>query len=165
MIEEMYVRGVEMNYYFVCKRKLWLFSHNINFENESELVRLGKLIHREFYERDDKDVRIGPIAIDAVKRGRNLEIREVKKSKSMEKADFYQLAYYLFYLSNLGIEARGILSYPKLRESIEIELNDELFKEIERIVAEVEKVKRGKIPQAERGKHCRKCAYFEFCFT
>ncbi|MBC7115020.1 MAG: CRISPR-associated exonuclease Cas4 [Archaeoglobi archaeon] len=165
MIEEMYVRGVEINYYFVCRRKLWLFSHNINFENESELVKLGRLIHREFYERDERDVRIGPIAIDAVRRGENLEIREVKKSKSMEEADFYQLAYYLYYLSNLGIEARGVLSYPKIKENVEIELNDELFKEIEEIVAGVEEVKRGEIPPAERGKKCRKCAYFEFCFT
>lgn len=165
MIEEMYIRGVEVNYYFVCKRKLWLFSHNINLESESDLVKLGRLIHREFYDREEKEVQIGPIAIDAVRRGDELEIREVKKSKSMEKADFYQLAYYLFYLSKLGISAKGKLSYPKIRESIEIELDDGLSKEIEKILEEVEEVKRGDLPDAEKMKHCRKCAYFEFCFS
>jgi len=88
MIEEMYIRGVEVNYYFVCKTKLWLFSHNVNFERESDLVKLGKLVHREFYQRDKKDVQIGPIAIDVIRKGDKLEIQEVKKAKSMKKPTF-----------------------------------------------------------------------------
>ncbi|MDK2794982.1 MAG: hypothetical protein PWQ58_181, partial [Archaeoglobaceae archaeon] len=33
-----------------------------------------------------------------VRCGDSIEIREVKKSDSMEKADFYQVTYYLYYL-------------------------------------------------------------------
>ncbi|MDK2875861.1 MAG: CRISPR-associated exonuclease Cas4 [Archaeoglobaceae archaeon] len=69
MLEEMYIRGTEVNYYFVCKTKLWFFSHNVNLEKESDLVKLGKLVHRQFFERDEKDVQLGPIAVDVVKCG------------------------------------------------------------------------------------------------
>lgn len=41
MIEnELLFTGVQVNYYFVCKRKLWLFSHNIGMEKESEAVKI-----------------------------------------------------------------------------------------------------------------------------
>ena len=34
------VNGTQINYYFVCKTKLWLFSHNIQMEQESDNVSL-----------------------------------------------------------------------------------------------------------------------------
>ena len=37
--------GTQINYYFVCKRKLWLFSHNMELESESDLVHLWRLLH------------------------------------------------------------------------------------------------------------------------
>jgi len=36
--------GTQINYYFVCHRKLWLFSKDIRFEDENEYVQLGRLI-------------------------------------------------------------------------------------------------------------------------
>ncbi|WP_202320544.1 CRISPR-associated protein Cas4 [Archaeoglobus neptunius] len=165
MIDEMYIRGVEVNYYFVCKTKLWLFSHNVSLEKESDLVKLGKLVHKEFYRKDRKDVRIGPIAIDVVRKGNELEIQEVKKAKSMEKADLFQMLYYLFYLSNLGIPARGRITYPKSREVVNVELDEKRLRDLEEILREIDGLKRGKMPKPVRKKHCRKCAYFEFCFA
>jgi CRISPR/Cas system-associated exonuclease Cas4 (RecB family) len=35
--------GTQINYYFVCHRKLWLFSKDIRFEDENEYVQLGKI--------------------------------------------------------------------------------------------------------------------------
>ncbi|MEM3192938.1 MAG: Dna2/Cas4 domain-containing protein, partial [Candidatus Parvarchaeota archaeon] len=34
--------GTQVNYYFVCKRKLWFFSHNIELESDSDLVLMGR---------------------------------------------------------------------------------------------------------------------------
>ncbi|MEM3489504.1 MAG: Dna2/Cas4 domain-containing protein, partial [Nitrososphaerota archaeon] len=36
--EDMKFTGTQVNYYFVCKRKLWFFSHNIELESDSDLV-------------------------------------------------------------------------------------------------------------------------------
>ncbi|MEM4284287.1 MAG: Dna2/Cas4 domain-containing protein, partial [Candidatus Caldarchaeum sp.] len=42
---DLYFTGTQINYYFVCKRKLWFFSHNMELESESDVVLLGKLLH------------------------------------------------------------------------------------------------------------------------
>ncbi len=165
MIDEMYIRGVQVNYYFVCRTKLWLFSHNVSMERESDAVKLGKLIHRNVFDRDEKEIKIGPIAIDAVRRGDVIEIREVKKSRAFEKASHYQLLYYLYYLSRLGIKAVGRLSFPKQKRSVEVILDDEGRKEIERVLEEIPDIVDNSMPEPVYKSHCRKCAYFEFCFT
>ncbi len=154
-----------MNYYFVCKTKLWLFSHNMNMENESDLVRLGKLLHLDVFEREQKEIQLGSIAIDVVKRGEILEIREVKRSDKLDKAHRYQTLYYLYYLKRLGIPARAVLSYPKAKKNVELELSDEIEAEIDRILKDIEEICKGKMPKPEYKGQCRKCAYFEFCFS
>ena len=75
MLNDTELTGTQINYYFVCKRKLWLHSHNISFESSSELVKLGTLIHKNSYKRKKKEIRIGSISIDYVNKG---EIHEVK---------------------------------------------------------------------------------------
>jgi CRISPR/Cas system-associated exonuclease Cas4 (RecB family) len=42
---ELVYTGTQVNYYFVCRRKLWLFSRNFEMEQSSDLVLLGKLLH------------------------------------------------------------------------------------------------------------------------
>jgi CRISPR-associated exonuclease Cas4 len=41
--------GTQINYYFVCHRKLWLFTKDIRFEDENEYVQLGRLIDENTY--------------------------------------------------------------------------------------------------------------------
>jgi len=163
--EEMYIRGTQVNYYFVCKTKLWLFSHNVTMEHESDLVKLGKLLHFDVFERFEKDVRIGSIAIDVVKKGEILEIREVKRSDKLENAHVFQTLYYLYYLKKLGIKAKAKISYPKAKKNVELDLNEEYEKEIDCILAEIERINRGDMPEPEYRSQCRKCAYYELCFS
>lgn len=162
---ELYVRGTEVNYFFICKTKLWLFSHNIAMEHESDYVKLGKLAHRQHFKRDEKEVQIGRIALDIVRRGEEVEVVEVKKSDRMEKADYYQLAYYLYCLSKHGVRARGRISYPKLKRNVFVELDDSTSGEIERILVEIEQLKDSPMPMPEKKGYCKKCAYYEFCFS
>ncbi len=165
LINEMYIRGVQVNYYFICKTKLWLFSHNLNMENESDLVKLGKLLHLDVFEREQKEIQLGSIAIDVIRRGNTLEIREVKKSDKFEKAHIYQTLYYLYYLKKLGISAKAVLSYPKAKKNIKLELNDEIESEIDEILKDIEKIRRENMPKPEYKSQCKRCAYFEFCFS
>ena len=53
--------GLQVAYYTVCKRKLWLFSHGISMESENENVKLGKLLHEDSYDRKAKDILIDRI--------------------------------------------------------------------------------------------------------
>jgi len=52
------ITGVMVYYYFVCRRKLWYFCHDINMENENENVMIGRILDETSYKRDDKHVNI-----------------------------------------------------------------------------------------------------------
>jgi len=129
------------------------------------LVKLGKLLHMEVFEREQKEIQIGSIAIDVAKKGDVLEIREVKRSERLETAHRYQTLYYLYYLKKLGIPAKAVLSYPKAKKNVELKLSDEIEKEMERILEEIDEICRGEMPKPEYKGQCRRCAYFEFCFS
>jgi len=78
--------GTQINYYFVCHRKLWLFTRDIRFENENEYVQLGRLIDENSYKRNKKQIEIGKIKIDFI--DNKGVIHEVKKSNRIEKGPY-----------------------------------------------------------------------------
>ena len=45
--------GTIVNYYFHCKRQCWLFYNRINLEDNSEDVRIGRVLHEL---REDKNL-------------------------------------------------------------------------------------------------------------
>ncbi|MGL4740815.1 MAG: Dna2/Cas4 domain-containing protein [Sarcina sp.] len=95
--ENLKVQGVKFNYYFICKRKLWLFSNGITMEENSERVTLGKLIHENSYKKkgNNKEKLIdNMIKLDILDKK---NISEVKITSKMEESDRYQLLYYLYY--------------------------------------------------------------------
>lgn len=88
------ITGVMIYYYFVCKRKLWYFIHEISMEAENENVMLGKLLDENSYQRGDKHINIdNVINIDFIKEHK--ELHEVKKSRAIEEAGIWQVKYYL----------------------------------------------------------------------
>jgi CRISPR-associated exonuclease Cas4 len=80
--------GSQINYYYVCKRKLWLFSHNIELEPESDLVKLGKLLHERSYKRKLKEVQIDRIKVDFMERNaKGYESRHDESATSSASAN------------------------------------------------------------------------------
>ncbi len=159
------ITGVKINYFFICRRKLWLFDRGIQMEQGSERVMLGRLLDKYSYPRKKRRrITIDDlIAIDLVEKD---AIREVKCSRVFEKASIMQIGYYLFYLKQMGIDKKGVISYPRLRKSREVVLTDELISELKEAIRGIEEVlKMPSPPAAERKPYCRKCAYFEFCFA
>lgn len=162
--KELLIRGIEINYLFVCKTKLWYFAKGITMEHESDFVDLGKFLHEKSYFGEEKEVLIGTINIDFIKKKDIVEIHEVKKSKTMEKAHEMQALYYIYYLKRYGIKAKVILNYPKLRDTKEIIL-DGREKEVEEAIKEIEKIKSmSNPPKPKKSKICKKCAYYELCW-
>ena len=95
------VTGVMVYYYFICKRKLWYFCHQITMEESNENVQMGKLLDENSYARDDKHINIDDVInIDFIREKR--ELHEVKKSKAIDEAGIWQLKYYLYYLNKKG---------------------------------------------------------------
>lgn len=162
----MKITGNMINYYFVCSRKLWLFSHGLQYEEENENVQLGKLLDSGTYKDKRKQVMLdGTINIDFLENWKVLH--EVKKSRAIEPAAVWQLRYYMYYLKKKDISVeKGYLDYPKLRERIEVTLGADETEELETIISTIEKiVSQERAPSVEKKKICSKCAYYEYCFV
>lgn len=159
------VTGMMMNYYFVCKKKLWYHSRNINPESENENVQLGKILDENSFKREKKHINIdGVMQVDFIKNNRILH--EVKKSKAIEEASIWQLKLYLYYLKERKVEGmKGKIDYPLLRRSINIELTEEDEKEVNRLMGEIKEIIRSdKVPVEDRKKYCTKCSFYEICY-
>ena len=154
-----------MNYYFVCKRKLWCFSRNLNFEETNENVKMGKLIDESRYSFETKQIAIEEtVNIDFIRNWK--VVHEIKKSKAIEEAAIWQVKYYIYFLKKRGIEIeKGIIDYPEIRERKEILLSEEDEIRLEKILNEIEEICRNEnSPEVINDKQCKKCAYYEYCY-
>jgi CRISPR-associated exonuclease Cas4 len=166
---DMLVGGTKVNYFIHCKTQLWLFSNFILQEKESELVLIGRILESLFFkDASMKNTLIdSKIQIDFIKKREGLILQDVKKSSRFEKAHYYQMLYYLWYLKQIKgmTNLEGVISYPRERKTVRVELTEEKEKEIVKILKEInEIISKPKPPPPVYKKYCRKCAYFEFCF-
>ena len=157
--------GTQVNYYFVCQRKLWLFTHDITMEQESDTVHLGKLLSRTAYEREHKDIAIeDTIVIDFIDVHKGV-IHEVKKSRAVEKAHIWQVLYYLYFLKQRGVVATAEIDYPLLRRKERLELTPERETQMVEVLKGIQLVVTQKQAPPRIGKKfCKKCAYLELCW-
>lgn len=161
----MRISGLMVNYYFVCKRKLWCLAKNINFEETNENVKLGKLIDENSYSIETKQIMIEEtVNIDFIRKWK--VIHEVKKSKAIEEAAQWQVKYYIYFLKKRGIDIeKGIIDYPEIRERKEVNLTKEEEIYIEQILKEIEEICSNDFaPKVINSKICKKCSYYEFCY-
>jgi len=167
--ESLSFSGSQVNYYFVCKRKLYLFSHHIELENESDLVLLGKLLHENSYKRKLKEIELRRVKIDFIEKSREVnEIHEIKRSRKIEKAHIFQLLYYLYVLKKtVAISPMiGIIDYPLIKKKVKVDLTPEYERNLESVLQEIKYiVAQQKPPEPEWKPYCRKCAYAELCWS
>jgi CRISPR-associated exonuclease Cas4 len=161
----MKVNGTLINYYFHCKRQCYLHGNRINLEDNSENVKIGKAIHEE---KESKS-KNSEIAIDNIKVDKltNEYLIEIKKSDADVNASKWQLLYYLKILKEKGINRKGKLEFIEKRNNkvMYFELDEELLKELEGYIKEIELLIEGEaIPEVINKTKCKKCAYYEYCY-
>lgn len=158
------VSGIKINYYFICKRKLWLFSKGITMEDGSDRVLEGSVVHEESYRKENtKELLIDDlIRVDIINKD---FVKEVKISSRMKEADKMQLLYYLYYLKQLGIHREGTLNYVKEKKIENITLTPENEVLIEDTLTNIKKLLDEKHPpKVEKFPYCKKCSYYEYCY-
>ncbi|SEF76772.1 CRISPR-associated exonuclease Cas4 [Caloramator fervidus] len=164
-LEDFKVQGIKVNYYYVCKRKLWLFSKGITMEDKSDRVLQGKLLHESSYPRiETREIMVDDILkIDIVE---DEYVREVKITSKMPLADRMQLLYYLYYLKNMGIEKVGVINYVKEKRREFIKLDVEAEREIKRALKDIKDIlELERPPKLEKLPYCKKCSYYELCYS
>jgi CRISPR-associated exonuclease Cas4 len=163
------ITATHINYYVICKRKLWLFSNGIQMEHTSDIVIEGKLIGDTTYQyRNEryKEIQIGSIKIDHYDPKEKV-IHEVKKSDKIEEAHIMQVKYYIYYLEQNSIEGvRGLIEYPKMRHTTQVSLIETDRKFFDDLVKEISKlIKSDACPDVINKSYCKKCSYYEFCYV
>lgn len=162
------INGTLINYYFHCKRQCYLHGNRINLEDNSEFVKIGKALHEARHEgKDNTELTIDNIKIDKITKD---YLIEVKKSDADMEAAKWQLIYYLKVLKSKGIERKGKLEVIEKNKSEKkitiIELTDDLEKDLESYVVEVERlIESDIVPKVINKNTCKKCAYYEYCYV
>lgn len=160
--------ATHVNYFFICKRKVWLFANGINMEHTSDAVGEGKLIHESSYpDRSERyeEVEIGGSKIDFYDPKEKV-IHEIKKSDSMEEAHLWQVKFYIWLFEKEGISGvTGIIEYPTMRHRELVTLSDDDRTQLKTIIREIEILTASDVcPQKINRKFCSKCSYYEFCY-
>ena len=164
----MSITATHINYYHICHRKLWLFAHGLNMEHTSDTVTEGKLIGENTY--TDRAAKYTELELEGIKIDyydtKNKVVHEIKKSDKMEAAHEAQVKYYLYKLRQHGIEgATGILEYPSLRHTAQVELTDQDIVDIQRWEVEIlDIINREEMPSVIHKPVCKRCSYNEFCY-
>ena len=96
-------------------------------------------------------------------------LTEVKKSDADAEAAKWQLLYYLKVLKTKGVIRKGKLEFAeknkKDKKIIIIELTDEVEKELDKYIDEIEQLlNQDRIPECINKSTCKKCAYYEYCY-
>lgn len=162
----MNISGIMIYYYFICQRKLWYFLNEINMEQNSELVSIGKIIDETTYSREKKGILIdNTINVDFIRNGAVLH--EIKKTKSIEEAGIWQIKYYMYYLEKRGVKSvQAQIDYPLIRETKKIYLDDDDREILENIEENIKDIKRQeKPPHVINKKMCKNCAYYDLCYV
>ncbi|NOZ90652.1 MAG: Dna2/Cas4 domain-containing protein, partial [Epsilonproteobacteria bacterium] len=81
----------------------------------------------------------------------------------------WQVLLYLYKLKQKGIFKKGKIEFIEKKKQSKkihyIELNEVNEKELLKVVADIEKlIDKPKPPTPKFERHCRKCAYYEYCF-
>lgn len=164
----MKITGTIINYYFHCKRQCYLFSNRVNLEDNSEDVRIGRVLH-EIRAKDNKDseIKYENIVLDKVS---SKYIEEYKKSDSDTEAARMQLIFYLKQLQDKGIIKDGKLIYDEKnkkdgKKTEIIRLNNDNINKLNRCIEDIENlVNQEKVPEVIKDKKCKRCAYYDYCY-
>jgi CRISPR-associated exonuclease Cas4 len=161
------ITGTLINYYFHCPTQCWLHANRINLEDNSEDVRIGKILHELADEKNKKS----EISIDNVKIDKLTKeyLVEIKKSDSDPEAVKWQVLLYLYKLKQKGVEKKGKIEFIEKRKQSKkiyyVELDEKSERELLNILESIEElINQPNPPEPILEKHCKKCAYYEYCF-
>lgn len=163
----MTITGTVINYYFHCKRQCWLFSNRINLEDNSEDVRIGRVMHEIEHEKSkNTEISIDNVKVDKIT---DEYLVEIKKSDADIEAVKWQVLLYLKKLKDKGIEKKGKIEFiEKNKQDHKIQYvdldaeNEQQLNELENEI--VNFIATPSPPDVTLMPKCEKCAYYEYCF-
>lgn len=160
----MIITGTHIHYYFYCKKKLWLFIHDLKMEHTSQLIELGNIIEKSTYNRrsnKNKQVLIGSIKVDYVDKKKKI-IHEIKKSSKNLNVSIWQTKYYLYIL---GKDWKGIIEIPNERKKEHVIIDDNDINMFNLITNNINSMEKSECPQCENIYNRKNCSYYNLCYS
>ena len=164
----MKITGTIVNYYFHCKRQCYLFANRINLEDNSEDVRIGRVLHEiKAKDGNNTEIKYENMVLDKIS---SKYIEEYKKSDSDTEAACMQLLFYLKNLKEKGITKEGKLIYEEknkktTRKTEIIKLDKQNLEKLNKCMEKIEElINQEEVPSVEKDKKCKRCAYYDYCY-
>ena len=163
----MNITGTLIWYYFICHREVWLMAHGLEPFHDHPFLEIGRLIAKESYKKQKKEIRLENMVIDLIDRDQEkVVVGEIKKSSRFIHSARMQLAFYLKELKKKKINVTGELLFPKERRREKVELTEEIEHKLEQACQDIEKiVALQRPPTPLKNRYCKKCAYLDFCWS
>ena len=164
------ITGVMVQYYAACKTELWYFASHMSYNDEDENIKIGKVIHEQSFNKQKKNISIDDtISIDYVKsdNSNGIVIHEIKKSSKLTEPTRMQVLYYLWYLRKKGISnSSAIITYPKERRKEELYFSPSDENTMKNVLSDIKRiVKESTPPKPIKKPYCKKCSYFQLCWS
>jgi len=142
-------------------------AHELNPNQENSFLEIGRLLGENAYKREKKEITVGNMKIDLIRKDNGETIiGEIKKSSRFENSARMQLAFYLHRLKKRGIEAKGKLLIPKEKKRIPVQLTEEIQSELKGAFSKIERImEQSRPPEPVKIRYCTHCAYREFCWV
>ena len=137
----------------------------INLEDNSEDVKIGRILHENKNDSENSEVEIDHIKADKIT---NQYIVEYKKSDADLQATMMQVKYYMYVLNQKGITRDGKIEvFEKNKQNKKIHYiknNEQIEEEIETLKKNIEDLYYMEIPPKQQSENkCKKCAYHDYC--
>ncbi len=174
------ITGRHVAYLHICKRKLWLWSHGLELEEERSNQNAGQqrvaeanVLQDSFYTRRNEAgtqllLELPGFAgrIDFFDGGRRI-VHETKPSDKLADAHRWQLCFYLWLIRESGLgPATGVLEYPKQKKREEVVLTAEAERQL---LADFEAIRQlvgqPSCPPVINQPRCKSCAYYDLCYV
>ncbi|GAB6146151.1 Dna2/Cas4 domain-containing protein [Desulfocicer niacini] len=163
-VDDLGLHELHFQHVRLCRRRAWMYLHNINFAQWYGLVKTGTAKHITSYARDKSTEGLFGLAPDRVD-WQNRVVYENKGSSGAADACNDQTAFYALMLSLAsGQEWRGITHILSTKQRREVPLDEKQLNRLwdsSTLLAQL--ALEEKVPSAHRIGLCKACSFSGFC--
>ena len=163
------IKGSTVYAYTWCERQAWFMHRGIIPEQDNTYLDLGRNVHTHTKKgHGHKELILDGMAVDRIEtHNGKTYIYEVKNSLKNYKGVRLQMLFYLYRLrQQYGIEAIGILEFPRHKKVYTVKLTPDAEAELREFLSTLQRVLILPIPPKPKwSKKCEKCGYRNICFA
>lgn len=163
------IKGTDVNYYFICRRRAWMSVHNFYVLDKNQFVLHGSYISKKKRRYGFREVKIGRNKIDNLEMFQDGDyiVHEFKRGRKALPGDIFQTLHYMNILEQKGYRVRyGIIHLLGTKMVKRVDIDEENIETLYKVYEEVTKMRDQKMPEPVKNYFCtRGCSYTNFCWS